>query len=271
MPELPEVEITRRGLAPHVECRVIERLIVRQARLRWPVEEAIGERVTGLTIIEVTRRGKYLTINCGAGYLLLHLGMSGSLRVCRADHPAGKHDHFDLVLEDGNCLRFNDPRRFGALLWHEQEPASHPLLCNQGPEPLCDSFDGGFLYQRSRNRTRSVKSFIMDHRVVAGIGNIYANEVLFAAGIRPTRGVGTLGEQEWDKVVGACRQVLERAIDCGGTTISDYANSSGDAGYFQCELKVYGRFGETCQTCGNVINRLVLAGRATFYCPSCQK
>ena len=274
MPELPEVEVIRRGLTPHLLGRLINRVVISNRRLRLPVPRIkLKSLVQGNRVERVDRRGKYLLVNMSSGAMMvLHLGMTGRLAIYANGAPRVVHDHLRFLLDSGLELRFNDVRRFGSIqvLTPEEIENSH-IFSSLGMEPLGPSFSSNYLMKATKSRLRPIKNFLMDSKVVVGIGNIYANEVLFAAGIKPIRGVGTLGKQEWDKVVKACRKVLERAINCGGTTISDYVNSSGEAGYFQCELKVYGRFGERCQTCRSVISRQILAGRATFFCPSCQK
>lgn len=274
MPELPEVEVIRRGLIPHLVDRTISRVMISNRRLRLPVPRAkLNRWVRGNRVKAVNRRAKYLLIAMSNGALvILHLGMSGRLALAANGTPRAAHDHLRFLLDSGLELRFNDVRRFGSVqvVSPEDEERSH-IFADLGPEPLGPDFSANYLIKVARGRVRPIKNFVMDGRVVVGIGNIYANEILFAASIRPTRGAGTLGKKAWDQLVRASRQVLERAIACGGTTISDYVNSSGEAGYFQCELKVYGRDGEACPRCSSTIVRQVLAGRATFYCPTCQR
>ncbi len=270
MPELPEVETTRRGIAPHVEGRVIERVILRRNDLRWPIPRAIRTRLPGQRVEAVTRRAKYLLLHTQAGAALLHLGMSGSLRIVDADAKPRTHDHYDLVLDSGNALRFNDPRRFGSLLW--QKPGeTHPLLRDLGPEPLSAEFDSEWLWARSRGRSAPVKSFLMDQRNVVGVGNIYANEALFAAGIHPRRAAGSVARARYGKLADEIRRVLLYAITRGGTTLRDFLAPDGEPGYFEQELFVYGRAGEPCKVCGTKIRSAVIGQRMTYWCLKCQR
>lgn len=270
MPELPEVETTRRGVSPHVIGHRIEGMVVRERRLRWPVPVDIEARVTGETIIDVGRRGKYLLIRLTRGNLILHLGMSGSLRVLPATVPPERHDHLDVVLEDGTCLRLRDPRRFGAVLWIEGDPRRHPLLASLGPEPLGLAFQGDWLYRRSRGRRVAVKPFLMDSHVVVGVGNIYANESLFLAGIRPARAAGRIALARYERLAEAVKQVLTEAITAGGTTLRDFVHSDGRPGYFSQHLRVYNRNGKPCEVCGYSLRQEVIGQRSTYYCPRCQ-
>ncbi len=272
MPELPEVETVRRGIEPHVLGRRIERVVVRESRLRWPVESGLAQQLIGRRIEGTQRRGKYLQLVLdNADRLLVHLGMSGRLFVLRAGHALLKHDHVDIELDDGAMLRFNDPRRFGAvLLWRAGEPL-HPLLAGMGPEPFSDTFDGEYLYALSRGRRAPVKTFIMDGGVVVGAGNIYAAESLFRAGIKPTRAAGDVSRPRYDRLAQAIREVLAAAIEQGGTTLRDYAGADGAPGYFQQTLDVYGREGLPCHACGKPIRRIVIGQRSSFYCPHCQR
>ena len=274
MPELPEVEVIRRGLIPQLVDRTISRVVISNRRLRLPVPRAELKRwVQGNRVKAVDRRAKYLIVRMSNGaVMILHLGMSGRLAFFRSGTARAAHDHLRFLLDSGLELRFNDVRRFGSVqVVSPEDETRAQMFASLGPEPLGSEFSSDYLLKAARGRTRPIKNFVMDARVVAGIGNIYANEVLFAAGVRPSRSVGTIEKKAWDQVVRACRHVLERAIACGGTTISDYVNSSGAAGYFQCELKVYGRGGEPCPECSSTIIREVLAGRATYYCPTCQR
>ena len=275
MPELPEVEVIRRGLIPHLVDRTIKRVVISNRRLRLPVPRAKLKRwVQGYRVKAVDRRAKYLSVSMSSGAItILHLGMSGRLALFANGSPRGAHDHLRLLLDSGLELRFNDVRRFGSVqVVSPDDVGGTQVFARLGPEPLGPDFSPNYLIKVARGRVRPIKNFLMDARVVAGIGNIYVNEILFAAGIKPTRAVGTVENKGWDSVVRACHQVLEGAIACGGTTISDYVNSRGEAGYFQCELKVYGRDGKPCPGCSSgAIIRQVLAGRATYYCPSCQK
>jgi len=278
MPELPEVETTRRGIAPHVVGRKVSAVVVREPRLRWPVPPGLDALLRGQELLAVTRRGKYLLFETRTGTLLVHLGMSGSLRVVAPDAPVGKHDHVDIVVgtksgspgKGTQVLRFHDPRRFGCMLWLQEEPHTHPLLAGLGPEPLSAEFDTDYLYERSRKRSVPVKSFIMDGRVVVGVGNIYANEALFAAGIAPQRKAGTVSRARYASLVKEIKAVLERAIAVGGTTLRDFVGGNGEPGYFRQSLAVYGRGGEPCVSCGRTLVEIRLGQRSTVHCPRCQ-
>jgi formamidopyrimidine-DNA glycosylase len=271
MPELPEVETTRRGIAPHIEGQTITQVQVREARLRWRVADDLAQILTGLCIQSVQRRAKYLLLATSAGTLLVHLGMSGSLRIVGAAQAVGKHDHIDIMFGNGTVLRFNDPRRFGAVVWTETPVGEHVLLKALGPEPLLADFNGGSLYTRSSKRRVPVKSFIMDSHVVVGVGNIYANEALFMAGILPTRPAGKISLALYEKLAGCIRQVLQQAIEQGGTTLRNFVNESGNPGYFKQQLTVYGRAGLACVRCGQPLAECRLANRQTVFCPSCQR
>ncbi|MBK9161876.1 MAG: Fpg/Nei family DNA glycosylase [Nitrosomonadales bacterium] len=309
MPELPEVETTRRGLAKHLVGATIADVVIRNASLRWPIPENLPKLLRGRTILSLERRAKYLLADCGSGTLILHLGMSGSLRILPAGTPAEKHDHFDLVLDNGMLMRLRDPRRFGAVLWHKGDPATHPLLATLGPEPLeehdlflpphrgkdrmgveqrpCTAstpsptlplqggggykFDARYLYQATRKRSVSIKQCIMDSRVVVGVGNIYANEALFRAGIRPRLAAGKLSLPRCAKLVGEIRATLAEAIDLGGSSLRDFVDTAGQPGYFQQTYRVYGRAGEACHKCGTTIRQIRQGQRSSFYCAHCQK
>ncbi|MFC3716058.1 bifunctional DNA-formamidopyrimidine glycosylase/DNA-(apurinic or apyrimidinic site) lyase [Luteimonas soli] len=285
MPELPEVETTRRGLAPHVEGRRVAAVVLRRPDLRWPIPPDIAERLPGQRIDAVRRRAKYLLLDTAAGSALLHLGMSGSLRVLPAGAPVRPHDHFDIALAapgrgGGRVLRFNDPRRFGCLLW---QPAgeTHPLLRGLGPEPLDDgfggtapggtTFDGDYLFARSRGRRAPVKTFLMDQRTVVGVGNIYAAEALFAAGISPLRAAGKVSRERYRLLADAVRRILGQAIDRGGTTLRDFLAPDGAPGYFVQELSAYGRGGAPCPNCGRPLKQAQVGQRATVWCGHCQR
>lgn len=270
MPELPEVETTRRGIAPHVEGRVIDRVILRRNDLRWPIPRAIRIKLPGQRIETVTRRAKWLLLHTQAGAALLHLGMSGSLRIVDAHAKPRVHDHYDLVLDSGKALRFNDPRRFGSLLW-QRAGETHRLLRDLGPEPLSAEFDGEWLWARSRGRSAPVKSFLMDQANVVGVGNIYASEALFAAGIHPKRAAGSVSRARYKKLAEEIRRVLLHAITRGGTTLRDFLAPDGAPGYFEQELFVYGRGGEPCKVCGTKIRSAVIGQRMTYWCPKCQR
>jgi formamidopyrimidine-DNA glycosylase len=270
MPELPEVETTRRGIEPFVLGQTVESLIVRQPQLRWPVSCDLAEKLVGKEILRLDRRGKYILFNVAGGALLAHLGMSGSLRIVQPDAPVKKHDHVDVLFKGGVCLRYHDPRRFGCLLWADSDPHTHPLLAELGPEPFDASFTGEYLYEAARSRSTAVKTFIMDSHVVVGVGNIYANEALFRAGIDPRRAAGRIGLARYGELARLIREVLGQAIDQGGTTLRDFVNASGKPGYFQQTLAVYGREGLPCVLCGTVLRCVRLGQRSTFYCPRCQ-
>jgi len=271
MPELPEVETTRRGIEPWLVGRRIERLEVRQWRLRWRVPRSLPAKLGGARIHAVARRAKYLLIETDRGTLILHLGMSGSLRVLDAGAPPMIHDHVDLVLDSGRALRFNDPRRFGCLLFTAAEPARHKLLARLAVEPLSDDFSGEALWRRARGRSASIKSFIMDSRIVAGVGNIYASEALFRAGIRPGLAAGRVSRARMTLLVAAIRDVLTEAIGVGGTTLRDYVNASGAPGYFRQRLFVYERTGKPCRRCRTPIRQFTQGQRSTYWCPRCQR
>jgi formamidopyrimidine-DNA glycosylase len=274
VPELPEVETTLRGIRPHLKGRHIHRLVVREPRLRLPVPADLAGRVAGRAVITLARRGKYLLVGIEGGTLILHLGMSGSLRVVPAESPPGRHDHLDLELDDGRALRLRDPRRFGLLAWSQEPPdqaqISHPLLRNLGPEPLGPAFDGDYLYRMSRGRRASVKPFLMDAGVVVGVGNIYASESLFRAGIHPGRPAGRIGRERYLRLASAVRAVLRAAIDQGGTSLRDFVQEDGNPGYFAQQLQVYGRAGEPCPGCGEPVRLRRIGQRSSFYCPRCQ-
>jgi formamidopyrimidine-DNA glycosylase len=271
MPELPEVETARRGILPHLQGRRITGVVVREPRLRWPVPEDLERRLRGQRIEAVQRRAKYLLIRLGEGTVLLHLGMSGSLRVVPAEAPSGAHDHVDIVLAHGRALRLRDPRRFGALLWCGGDPLDHPLLRSLGPEPLGESFDGGYLYARARGRRLAVKAFLMDSHVVAGLGNIYANEALFEAGVHPGRAAGRIAQARYGRLARCIKRVLEAAIEQGGTTLRDFVREDGRPGYFRNKLQVYARADRPCPRCAGPLRGLVLGQRATVFCPRCQR
>lgn len=270
MPELPEVETTRRGIAPHLEGQRVSRVIVRERRLRWPIPEDLDVRLSGQRIVQVERRAKYLLLNAEVGTLISHLGMSGSLRLVECGTPAARHEHVDIELESGMALRYTDPRRFGALLW-SLTPLEHELLRHLGPEPLTDAFEGERLFQLSRNRNMAVKPFIMDNAVVVGVGNIYATEALFAAGIDPRREAGTISRARYVKLAQEIKRILAIAIERGGTTLRDFVGGDGQPGYFQQELFAYGRGGEPCKVCGSTLREVRLGQRASVYCSRCQR
>ncbi|MDX1489580.1 MAG: bifunctional DNA-formamidopyrimidine glycosylase/DNA-(apurinic or apyrimidinic site) lyase, partial [Acidiferrobacterales bacterium] len=253
MPELPEVETTCRGITPYVCGRTVRAVVVRQPRLRWSVPRALTKELPGQKIDSITRRGKYLLLGTNAGTVIMHLGMSGSLRVVPHSTAPGKYDHVDLVLTNGDCLRLRDPRRFGAVLWTQADPARHRLLADLGPDPLSADFSGDYLYRRSRGRRRAIRDFLLDGRQVAGIGNIYANESLFTAGIDPRRAAGRISRLRYQRLARAIRATLRRGIAKGGTPLRDFRDSHGRPGFFQLALKAYGREGAPCRRCGAAV------------------
>ncbi|OZG75510.1 DNA-formamidopyrimidine glycosylase [Hahella sp. CCB-MM4] len=272
MPELPEVETTRRGIEPHIINKKIARIQVFEPRLRWPVPPDIENLVSGQTVKSVERRAKYVLIRLENCSLLVHLGMSGSLRILSDQTPRLKHDHIDIDFVDGTRLRFNDPRRFGCLLpISSQDSDSHPLLANLGLEPLSDAFDGDYLYQMSRGRKASIKTFIMDQAIVVGVGNIYANEALFKAGISPSRAAGQVSQTRYRRLAEEIKTVLMAAINMGGTTLKDFVGGDGKPGYFQQTLLVYGRGGQPCAVCQKILKEIRLGQRSTVYCTNCQR
>lgn len=270
MPELPEVETTLRGVSPHLVGHTIRELIVQERRLRWPVPDDLIE-IEGSTILSGSRRGKYLLFATARGTLLIHLGMSGSLRVLAPSIPWRKHDHVAFRLDSGMELRFHDPRRFGTIQWIHGDPALHPLLKDLGPEPLSPDFSARHLYDLSRHRKSSIKTLIMDSHSVVGVGNIYACEALFMAGIRPTLAAGKVSLPRFERLTSAIREVLAASIEMGGTTLRDFLNESGEPGYFKQTLRVYDRETQPCHTCVTPIKRIVQTNRSTFYCPKCQR
>ncbi len=270
MPELPEVETTRRGLAPHVTGARIRELRVHEARLRWPVPRTLAQQLRGQTLRSLQRRGKYLLFELDNFWLIGHLGMSGSWRVITDDSPRRLHDHLELVFDNGVLLRYHDPRRFGCLL-PASDPAQHALLAELGPEPLSDDFHAGYLHARAQKKKVAVKAFVMDTHVVVGVGNIYAQEACFAAGIHPQRAAGRISLTRYELLVAAIKDILGHAIARGGTTLRDFINSDGEPGYFAQELNVYGRSGESCKRCATPLKEIRLSNRGTWFCPNCQK
>lgn len=269
MPELPEVEVTRRGIAPLVTGRVISRVTVREPRLRWPVSREVAS-LAGRRVLAVERRAKYLVFELAGGQLIVHLGMSGSLRIVPATLPPDKHDHFDLHFGD-RVLRLRDPRRFGAVLWAKEGSAKHPLLAHLGIEPLSDELCGQRLRALARNHRTSIKQFLMDGRRIAGIGNIYANESLFRAGIHPRTRANRLSLERCNRLAQAIKETLQAAIRAGGSTLRDFVGGDGNPGYFQQTYSVYDRAGDACRACKAAIKRVVQGQRASFYCPRCQR
>ena len=271
MPELPEVETTRRGIEPHVLGRTVREVIVREPRLRWRVPATLAKSLSGQRIDAIERRAKYLLFRTAAGTAILHLGMSGSLRIVPSATTPETHDHVDIALDSGQTLRLRDPRRFGCLLWTRVDPLRHRLLTDLGPEPLDDALDGDYLFERSRGRRGPIKTFVMDSHIVVGVGNIYANETLFLAGIHPKRAAGRVSRERYARLAQAIKQVLSEAIREGGTTLRDFVREDGQPGYFRIKLRVYERGGQPCPVCGEAIKRVVLGQRATYFCAKCQR
>jgi formamidopyrimidine-DNA glycosylase len=269
MPELPEVEVSRLGVAPHLENQTITQIIVRNPSLRWPVPDTV-QIARNQIITSVTRRAKYLFINTVKGSIVLHLGMSGKLKVVPSSTPIQKHDHIDIVLDTGRCLRMNDSRRFGACLWQGKQEEPLKILQKLGPEPLTEDFDNERLFALSRGKTVPVKSFIMNNDVVVGVGNIYANEALFLSGIDPRRAAGKVSKKRYLTLTQNIKRVLAAAIEQGGTTLKDFTQADGNPGYFSQHLRVYGRANEACEVCDTKIKSVVIGQRNTFYCPQCQ-
>jgi formamidopyrimidine-DNA glycosylase len=270
MPELPEVETTRRGIAPALEGRRICALVVRERRLRWPVPADLETILQNQNVDSLKRRAKYLLLETAAGTAMIHLGMSGSMRIVPLGKAPEKHDHFDIVT-DREIIRYNDPRRFGSLLWAGEKPEEHPLLAELGPEPLGTEFTGKYLWQSARGRKVAIKQHIMNGKIVVGVGNIYANEALFRAGIHPKRAAGNVALPRMEKLAEETRAVLSAAIKQGGTTLRDYRGGDGKPGYFKQQLLVYERGGEPCKVCGAEVKRIVQGQRATYYCKNCQR
>ncbi|MDE2050680.1 MAG: bifunctional DNA-formamidopyrimidine glycosylase/DNA-(apurinic or apyrimidinic site) lyase [Gammaproteobacteria bacterium] len=269
MPELPEVEITRRVLEPHITGRRIVALKVREPRLRWRVKDDLPAKLAGQRITGTARRAKYLLIRLEAGTLLVHLGMSGSLRILPAGTRRRAHDHYDLLLDSGNTLRFNDPRRFGSLHYTSDDPSRHPLLARLAPEPFDPKFDASYMWRITRRRRTPIKQVLMNSRLVVGVGNIYASEILFRALIRPRRQAQSLSREEVKRLAKEVRAVLEQALEAGGTTLRDFVAPDGELGYFSQSLYVYGR--KECRACGTPVRHLTQQGRSSYYCPACQR
>lgn len=270
MPELPEVEVCRQGITPHLLNQTVVDVVVRNPKMRWPITDTIDE-MCQQKIIEISRRAKYLLLKTVKGTLMLHLGMSGTIRVIPKNSAVSKHDHFDLVLTSGMALRLNDPRRFGAVLWITDNVNEHPLLVKLGPEPLEEAFAQGYLFTQSRKKIVPIKTFLMNNQIVVGVGNIYANESLFQAGILPTTPAGKVSQKRYNALTDIIKKVLTKAISRGGTTLKDFTQVDGRPGYFAQSLQVYGRGGEKCVVCDTVLKEIKQAGRATVFCPNCQK
>lgn len=270
MPELPEVEVIRLGIAPHVEGQVVKDVFVWNRHLRWSIPTRIRSHLLDRRFLSIARQGKYLLWYTDGGCMLMHLGMSGSLRFVPQGTQPRKHDHFAILLASGQALHFHDPRRFGAILWTGSDPLQHKLIKNLGIEPLSKAFNGEYLYQRSRNRSLAIKSFIMDGSNVVGVGNIYANEALFVAGIHPKRKANRNALRRYSRLATVIKQVLSHAIELGGTTLRDFSDGHGSPGYFQQQLYVYGRGGQACRQCGSSIKCCRINQRSAFYCAKCQ-
>jgi len=273
MPELPEVEVTRRGVAPHIEGRVVTNVVLRHSGLRWPFPDNLSSRLSGRTVQSVGRRGKYLLIVFEHGTLIIHLGMSGHLRILPSSAVPKKHDHFDMV-QDDQLLRMNDPRRFGAVLWHAKQDGAienHPLLVSLGVEPLESQFSAQLLYRETRGRSAAIKQVLLAGDIVVGVGNIYASESLFRAGINPKTPAHRIGLARYEKLAQAIREILAAAIEQGGSTLRDFLAVNGNSGYFQQCYFVYDRGGQTCRVCGSLIRQIKQGQRSTFYCANCQK
>lgn len=271
MPELPEVETTLRGIKPHLLQQTVASVVIRHPTLRWPIPANLEKLIKNHRVIDIVRRGKYLLFSFKTGSMILHLGMSGRLRVLAHPEKAAKHDHLDITFANKICLRFTDPRRFGAVLWTADEPHLHPLLANIGPEPLTPAFNKRYLATRTQNKSTAIKSFIMDGRIVAGVGNIYATEALFMAGIHPQTKADSVSPQALGKLVTAIKKILTQAIQQGGTTLKDFTQSDGKPGYFSIALKVYGKEGEGCPRCKTILQSCRIGQRSSVYCPTCQK
>lgn len=270
MPELPEVETTRRGLLP-LEQQQITSVIVRNPALRWPVTPQLSSILPGQHFLKLDRRAKYLLAHCEQGTLLMHLGMSGRLCLLQQAEPAEKHDHVDVVFVSGQVMRLRDPRRFGAMLWIIGDPMQHALLKNLGPEPLQDTFNGAYLYRETRTRTAPIKTVIMDAHLVVGVGNIYASESLFRAGINPKTAANHISQTCYQRLAEEIKLTLTAAIEAGGSSLRDFFGADGNPGYFQQEYFTYGRTGEPCKVCGTAISTIRQGQRSTFYCQQCQK
>ncbi|XPF92969.1 bifunctional DNA-formamidopyrimidine glycosylase/DNA-(apurinic or apyrimidinic site) lyase [Colwellia sp. RE-S-Sl-9] len=270
MPELPEVEVCRQGITPHILDQTVTKVIVRNAKLRWPIPDSVHSMVNS-KVESVERRSKYLLIKFSHGTLVLHLGMSGTIRVIDANTEVAKHDHFDLVLSNNKALRLNDPRRFGAVLWFEQHIDEQGLLAKLGPEPLSDDLTPDYLFEKSRNRKVPIKTFLMNSHIVVGVGNIYANESLFKAGILPTALAGSISKKRFNALTDIIKEVLAAAIAQGGTTLKDFTQADGRPGYFAQQLLVYGRAGKKCMVCETILEEVRQSNRSSVFCPTCQK
>ena len=270
MPELPEVETTRRGISPHLLGQTLTEIIIRQPRLRWPISPELAAQTEGEVLQAIERRAKYLLLYFPKGCLLIHLGMSGSLRIITDAQESAKHDHVDMIFRPDCILRYNDPRRFGAILWLGLKPMQHPLLANLGPEPFADAFNAAYLVQHSRQRKQVIKQWLMHQGTVTGVGNIYANEALFQSGINPLRPIAQISLPEYERLVTAVKTILQAAITQGGTTLRNFTNSEGKPGYFKQQLFVYGRGGQPCKHCQTLLSETRINGRSSVYCSQCQ-
>ncbi|MGQ0286831.1 bifunctional DNA-formamidopyrimidine glycosylase/DNA-(apurinic or apyrimidinic site) lyase [Pasteurellaceae bacterium 22721_9_1] len=268
MPELPEVETTKNGIYPHLQGFYIEQIIVRQPQLRWPVSPELS-KISHEKITALSRRAKYLILHTEKGAIIGHLGMSGSVRIVTAQDPIEKHDHLDIVMSNGKIMRYNDPRRFGAWLWTD-DIAHFPLFAKLGPEPLSEDFNTDYLFKKSRKKSTALKTFLMDNAVVVGVGNIYANEVLFQCKLHPLKKAGSINTIEAELLVTTIKKELQRAIHQGGTTLKDFVQPDGKPGYFAQELQIYGKVDQPCINCGEKIKSLIIGQRNSFYCPNCQ-
>lgn len=271
MPELPEVETTRLGISPHVTGQIITDVIIRNKKLRWPITATLKKDLLNQSFQTIDRRGKYLLCYTNHGCMIIHLGMSGSLCIVDKQNKPKKHDHVDILFASRKILRFHDPRRFGSILWTRKDPLQHKLIKHLGPEPLSKDFNGGLLHQRSKKRTQAVKNFIMDSHNVVGVGNIYASESLFMAGINPKRKAGNVSLERYERLTEAIQIILKQSIKQGGTTLRDFVNGDGNPGYFQQQLNVYARTGLPCKYCESIIKEIKLGQRSSFYCPTCQR
>jgi len=270
MPELPEVETSRRGIEPYILKQTVTDVIIRQKKLRWPIPGTLKPQLTSQLIRQVDRRGKYILLRTDAGTVIIHLGMSGSLRILDKSVAAEKHDHIDICFSNNKVLRLRDPRRFGSVLWTKADPLKHKLIIKLGPEPLSDEFNANYLFNASRNRKTAIKTFLMNSQIVVGVGNIYANESLFSAGINPKRLANKISLPRYEKLVDDIKTILQRSIEQGGTTLRDFTQQDGKPGYFQQTLAVYGRTSEPCIQCGKPLKQITQAQRSTFYCTHCQ-
>lgn len=270
MPELPEVETTRRGIESHILKLRVHKVLVREPQLRWKIPASLSRQLPGQTIESIKRRGKYLLLSTASNCLIIHLGMSGSLRIVADNAVALKHDHVDILFENNKILRYRDPRKFGAMFWTNDQPLQHPRLIDLGIEPFDKHFNGRYLHQAANNKQQAVKTFIMDSKQLVGVGNIYANEALFLAGIHPVRAAGRISLERYTLLANAIRKVLRNAIKSGGTSLKDFTQTDGQPGYFAVKLNVYDKQGMPCPTCGNTIKQIKQAQRSSYYCSVCQ-